>query len=522
VSDGAPYICPMHLLHLLACSPDAPKPEPVDEAFVLDDIPWEACDLYSEGGGPSAECATVQTPLRYDEPEGALIDVFVKRYRPAGGSGAQALWMLQGGPGASGHAYEALSEILATRFPDVDYIFPDHRGTGRSTRLGCSAEDADSPDGAYINDEEWDACQADAVARYGADLEAFSATNAANDLGILVGHMQRQSDQPQHVLGVSYGTYWAHRYLQLYPDQADGVILDSLAAPGLSLYRQDEDSHIAAQDFFDACGADSFCSSKLGEDPWAVAEGLMEDLNAGHCAEIAVPEEETHVLFRRAFASLLMNAALRTYIPAIVYRAERCSAEDIEALRVLMAVLTQEQPPNIEFELWGYVLTQNIIRSEFGEEPIPTAEQLEAIREGAVASRDITLMLAETLDWPAYAPDPYVGGWAETGTPMLMLQGGLDPATLREKALGYRDRYAGPHQTWVDFPTATHTTLSSSAFIDEVGELRSCGTRLMMAFVTDPEAELDTSCVELVEPLDFELTEVDYNRALFGTRDAWE
>ena len=31
------------------------------------------------------------------------------------------------------------------------------------------------------------------------------------------------------VLGVSYGTFLAHRYLQLYPAQADGVVLDSIA-----------------------------------------------------------------------------------------------------------------------------------------------------------------------------------------------------------------------------------------------------------------------------------------------------
>lgn len=516
-----PLVLPLPLL-APACAPTSKDSGSDDPPFVIDAIPWEACDLYSEGGGPAAECATVQTPLRYDEPGGAVIDVYLKRFRPEGGTGANAMWMLQGGPGASGRAFEGLSEVLATRFPDVDYIFPDHRGTGRSTRLTCSAEDEDSPDGRTIGDAEWDACQADAMSRYGEDLAAFSSTNAANDVGLLVDALRRETGQPQVVLGISYGTYWAHRYLQMFPEQADGVVLDSLAAPGLSLYRQDEDSNLAAEDFLDVCAADTFCSSKLGPDPWGVAVDMMDRIKTGHCAEIAVEGHDTHMLLRRGFASLLMDPFLRTYIPAIIYRADRCEEGDIEALQVLMGLLTQEQPESLEYELWGYVLTQNVVRSEFGEDPMPTVEELQEIRESAVASRDITIMLGETIDWPTYPADPFIGGWAETDTPVLMLQGGLDPATLLEKATGYRDRFQGQHQHWVEIPTATHTAIASSPFVDEIGESRSCGTRMVMAFTEDPTGELDTSCVDLVEPLDFTLTSTDYNLALFGTRDAWE
>lgn len=506
----------------VACAPAPSEPEVVPEPFVLDDIAWEDCDLYSAGGGPLAGCATVQTPLRYDDPDGDRVEVFVKRFRPEGGAGTTAMWMLQGGPGASGLAYEGLSEALATRFPDVDYYFPDHRGTGRSTRLTCASEDEGSPDGRVIGDAEWDACQADAIARYGDDLAAFSSTNAANDVGLLVDAVRRETGQPQIVLGISYGTYWAHRYLQLFPAQADGVVLDSLAAPGLSLYRQDEDANLTAQDLFDACGEDATCAAKLGADPWAVATDLVASLKAGHCAEIAVEGIDTAVVLRRAFGSLLMDPRLRTYLPAIVYRADRCEPRDVEALGVLMGLLTQEQPPSLELELWGYVLTQNVVRAEFGEDPMPTAAALADIRDGAVASRDITIMLGETLDWPAYPADPYVGAWADTDTPILMLQGGLDPATRLDKATPYRDHFTRPHQTWVTFPTATHTTLGSTPFVDEIGETRSCATRLMMAFAADPQREIDTGCVDQITPLDFSLPRTDYNRALFGTSDAWE
>lgn len=125
----------MNLLILACSAPTSGDSADTAPPFQLDSVEWEVCDLYSEGGGPEAGCAVVETPLDRDDPDGPTIEVFVKRYRPEGGTGANALWLLQGGPGASGYVFEGLSEVFATRFPDVDYYFPDHRGTGRSTRL---------------------------------------------------------------------------------------------------------------------------------------------------------------------------------------------------------------------------------------------------------------------------------------------------------------------------------------------------------------------------------------------------
>jgi pimeloyl-ACP methyl ester carboxylesterase len=494
-------------------APDAPPPA----------VTWEPCPLHSEGNGPDAECATVATPLDLRRPEGPTIDVFVKRYRPKGGRGLRALWMLQGGPGASGYAFEGLSEVMATRFPDVDYYMPDHRGTGRSTRLTCAAQEGDGTEGGIaIPEAEWPACIAAVRAQWGDRLAAFNPTNAANDLGVLIAATRREG-QPVFVFGVSYGTYWAHRYLQLHPRQADGVAFDSVAPPGTSLYRQDEDANEAARDFFRACGADPFCAERLGPDPWATAERLFARLRDGHCAEAAVPAAPTRTLLRRAFGSMLMDPGLRAYIPAVVRRATRCEPRDVSALRVFLRAVSTEQPPDENLRLWGWVLTHNIINSEFNEAPPPTVAQLEAIREGAVASRDVTAGLQLTLGrWPTYALDAYANRYADTTTPLLFLQGGLDPATLLRKARPMRERFARPHQTWVEFPTATHTAIASSPFVDEVGESRSCGTRLLMRFIENPTAPLDTGCVARVRPLDFTLPRTDLNQALFGTRDAWE
>lgn len=507
---------------LAGCSSSTPETTPPPDSDAGAPPPvvqWTPCPLHVEGTGPTVECATIQTPLDAKNPSGPTIDMFVKRYKPKGGKSLRAVWFLQGGPGASGYVFEGLSEQIATKFPDVDFYMPDHRGTGKSTRLGCAVQEAsDSEGGIAITDAEWPACLADVKAREGSRLPFFNVTNAANDLGVMIARTQPEG-QPVFVYGVSYGTYWAHRYLQLYPNQANGVVFDSIFPQGGSLARQDADANEAAKDFFAVCGKDTFCSGKLGTDPWPRVEALFAKLKSGHCSAIAIPEIPTYVLFRRAFGSLLMDPNLRGYIPAFVYRLDRCEPRDIDALKILVTNLTQEQPESEMIRQWSWIVTYNIMMSELWETPSPTAADLQLIRENAVASRDVTLgMELHIGNWPTYTPDNYSKTWATSTTPLLFLQGGLDPATLLRKAREVKSHFTGPNQHWVEIPTATHTVIGSST----TSEKRSCGTRIMMNFIENPTAALDTSCISTVVPIDFVGTRKEYNGALLGTSDAWE
>ena len=60
------------LVSVACTSSDTEDSSAADTAapFALADIEWAACDLYTEGGGPDAECATVHPPLRVDDPDG--------------------------------------------------------------------------------------------------------------------------------------------------------------------------------------------------------------------------------------------------------------------------------------------------------------------------------------------------------------------------------------------------------------------------------------------------------------------
>ena len=385
--------------------------------------------------------------------------------------------------------------------------------------LGCPAEETkDSEGGLTITEAEWGKCLPAMIARHGDELRFYDTTQAANDLGLAIERVNT-TGQPTIVLGVSYGTTWAHRYLQLFPKQASGVVLDSMLVPGGSLARQDADSDEAARDLMETCRMNAFCTGKLGPDPWAKAQAVIAKLKAGHCPAIARPDMPTHVRFRQTFPGFLMDPRFRAFIPSIVYRLDRCAPNDEAALKNLVAVLTQEQPESEMLKQWGWGLTYNIIFSEHWEDPAPSAAELAEIRERAVASRDITEMMSKLYDkWPRYTPDPSTRAYAETDVPMLMLQGGLDPATLLRKARPIKEHFTRPNQTWVEVPSAGHTVFGSS--MTRGG--RNCGLGMVMAFVQDPKAAVDTRCVDDVPPLDFENPGREYASALLGTTDAWE
>ena len=504
-------------------TPDAPDAA-VDGPSAPEPISWSTCPLHTEGGTPSAECATVPVPLRASEPNGETIEVFVKRFRPANGKASRALWMLQGGPGGSGYVFEGISKAIATKYPDVEFYIPDHRGTGKSTKLTCTAQAPGSEGGIGIAPSEWPACLAENQQWWGEKLSAFSTTNAANDIGVLIDRTRREG-QPVFVYGVSYGTYWANRYLQLYPKQADGVIMDSIAAPGSSLARQDEDANEAARLLLDLCAKDAGCAAKVGADPWAKAQALVAKLGTGHCADATPPAGLTmHQAVRLAFGTMLMYPHLRGYIPAAIHRLDRCAANDVTAMKTFFAALYGDpdeggEPgePDEMMKGWGWVLSNNITFSELWESPPPTSETLAIIRDTAVATREITAGLPELhASWPRYV-DPLAPAWAETETPILMLAGGLDPATLFQKQLGARDHFRGPNQHFIEIPSATHTVIASSA----TKANRSCGTMIMMSFLENPQDKPDTSSLADVVPLSFDGDAATTN-ALFGTSSPWD
>lgn len=117
--------------------------------------------------------------------------------------------------------------------------------------------------------------------------------------------------------------------------------------------------------------------------------------------------------------------------------------------------------------------------------------------------------------------DPLSWHWAQTETPMLMLQGGLDIYSPIEYAEQWPQHFFGENQHFILFADATHDTSGYGTRVSNDVYAESCGLNLLVAFFKDPAGPLDTSCTQQVKGLDFGGNPQITNYFL-GTSNAWD
>lgn len=483
-------------------------------------LTWSACNLFTDGPQYDAECATVEVPLRWEDPSAGTIELFVKRL-PAIHERRGTLWILDGGPGGGGIGPESFAYMIsAAGESGLDILVPHHRGTGQSTKLECAAADPASEGGIAITVAEWPACIEELQAKWRGDLAAFSTTEAARDLAALIDAVKEPGDQT-FVMGGSYGTYLANRYLLLAPNQATGVILDSICPPDrCNLDQFDVLFDQVASTFLAQCGADAECSAHLGADPRNRLEALYRSLDEGHCPAIAAAGLDRRKL-RTVLGQLLTDWNNRLAIAPVIYRLERCDPADVDAVTHLLraAFGSPDDPVGPFLEAWSFPLQDNITFSELWTDPAPAPDALAAAADATLISEGVTMDDAQVFPlWPRYPRDEYDGIWAQVDVPMLMMNGDLDPATPIDIAQRAREHFRGEHQTFVTMPRSPHSVLTGSPISADGA---TCGMKLVLDFLADPLRPLDTSCKDAVFPVRFAGAPWLAER-LFGVADMWE
>ena len=507
---------------VVACSdegrpgPPSDEPEPT-RTPPAHDLAWSTCSLLTGGSDSEAECAVTDLPLIGGDPDGPTIGVFVKRYSRTRTPRGQ-LWLLNGGPGGSSVDFEGVLSLFLDAAPDLEVYLIDHRGTGRSGRLNCGdlGPVPENPTLASIQ-EHWSSCLDEIDEKWGPGLQGLSTTEAARDLGTLIGRSRHELEEV-YVYGVSYGTYWAQRYLQLYPDQADGIILDSICPPGECelISRFDESFDEVGRKLLEQCATLSSCAQRLGQDPRGFLENLYQKLDQGYCSEVGLSRRT----FRQLLATMLMYVGLRDYIPATIFRLDRCEPADVSAIDSLMAYLDSEL--NLPDPYGSEVLTFHIGLSELVQDPPPSYEDTVSHVEGLLFSLGVGPEFAALFDrWPRYQRDEYAGAFANTNIPMLMMSGEFDPQTPPEVSAPAQEHFVAAHQTYVSVPWSAHTVLTQSP-VDDIENVETCGMLLIGQFLADPTLPLDTSCTNRVVGLDFDGHGPIATGSLFEQVDTWD
>ena len=243
---------------------DEPTTTTAGGEWTPEPIEWDAC------GG--VECATLDVPLDYANPDADQIELYVAR-TPASGKRIGALFVNPGGPGASAAEY---AELLPSVLPDditehFDIVGVDPRGVGGSSPITCGMSPAelygvdptfeDTQDkAAYVEvSEEY---VEDCGAKYSEVLPHLGTRDVARDMDAVRAAM---GDEQLSYLGYSYGTVIGQVYADLFPDRVRSMVLDGVVEPGLTgLESADEQAagfETALARFAEACDGDPGCGT---------------------------------------------------------------------------------------------------------------------------------------------------------------------------------------------------------------------------------------------------------------------
>ncbi len=358
-----------------------------------------------------ARCMTVQVPLHHAKPDGEALSLFVRRIpaqQPAARRGE--VWLLSGGPGEAGASLYTSIPAYQQAFPGYDLIIPDHRGTGRSSRICPEQEAVNSAEGTGLAGDEWGPCIGAMYADV-ARTSAFSITEAAKDLSQLIS---QQRGQGQVLLyGVSYGTQLALRMLQVAPVPLDGLVLDGLVPPEAT-----EEWDLSRRTAL----VDQVGRQALGADNVAAYKALL----AGS-TEAAWIEQVPGGDLRRFFAALLSFPELRDRIPQLVKDLSDNDARSLQAAvtdwKRLLGELGQngnDQP--------ALPLVMLIAASENNARPDLSKETVAAEAKDALFVSPLPALLVDS-PVPTYPKDAAFGKSPATLPRTLVVQGTLDQST---------------------------------------------------------------------------------------------
>ena len=442
---------------------------------------------------------------------------------------------LTGGPGEAATPAASLAGLLFARvLQHRDVIFFDQRGTGYSQpNLYCPPLATDRrlgtiPVGALQEEQRLAALQQEldrsiacgqAYQQAGVDLTTYNTPeNAADieDLRRALGYGQL------NLLGGSYGTRLALEALRFRPATIRSAVLDSLAPPPFNFQVEGPASFDRSlMGLFAACDADAACGAAYpnGLARW---DALFARLNAQPVQlplyNLASGElldylpingwDLTQVVFQASYSTRLLPL-----LPSIVSQAY---AGDYTTLSTMVSALygpggaRPALPPiaqsmNVAFQCaddMPFVTADDFIRVRSQH---PRAQPLSGFVIFNEGYQEICASLGLGTDTPAFANQPVT-----SDVPALVIAGELDPVTPAQQA--YDTAATLSRSTVVVYPRGGHgPSFGSPCLMDAVA-----------AFLENPTATPDTSCIAAEAPLPFtSLDTAQATLAQLSTERSW-
>ena len=437
----------------------------------------------------SVSCGVVQRALDPARPDGPKIDIhYVVAPAMARRKLPDPVFVLAGGPGQSATQIAPTVLALLNRLNNRrDIVFVDQRGTGRSAPLECDdpqrealADQADPDRQFKLLMQCKSALLKLPYIRAESDLGFFTTTLAMQDLDAV----RRQLGAEQiDLVGASYGTRAGLEYLRAFPGAVRRAVLDGVAPPDMALPASySTDGQAAFDALLAACEAEPACRRDhpaLRAQWAALLTSLPKQVTAPHPL---TGRDETFTLTREmllaAVRGPLYGPALAAALPAAISAAAQGRYEGIVGLGAIGSSRK------------GVKLAMGMHFSVVCAEDVPRLAD-SADRPGLDFGSEFTAMYRRMCTaWPrGDVPAAFYGVGPSRG-PVLLLSGGLDPATPPRH--GERvARSLGPMARHVVVPNAGHGVMP-------IGCMRDVVYQFIDAADDKDAMAVDASCVNAI------------------------
>ena len=455
-------------------------------------------DAAAELGGEGIECGYLVVPERRDRSDSRLLRLAVailpsRAEEPL----PDPVLYLHGGPG--GYAVASPSSWLESPLRDERrLILLDQRGAGLSEPSLCpdlGLHDFRVMAGDHLPGDEIEGRKAvalrcrDALLEQGIDLGAWNSTTSAQD----IGDLRRVLDiEEWNLFGVSYGTRLALAVMRATGGEGlRSVILDSTYPPWAPAWdTKTPDFARALHEFFTACEEDEACAEAFPDLRRRTREGLAELEKRPLRSEVdnaeVLPDgllvsnaQDGAIAIHQLLYASHTYAGLPVLLDAMEKR-ERGLARNLADLMTLRA-LSLSRATNLIVECYERAPFQDRARQARYGKADPLLHRLHTYFD---ADYDIC------SEWSDRAATAREVRPVRVDVPTLVFGGRYDPITPPD--WGERTSRTLPDARFIEFP------VGHGAY-----RTHECPREIASAFVEDPTATLDDSCIARMEPIEF-------------------
>lgn len=468
---------------------------PVASPVVNTPVFEESSCMYDPPAGLTAEdvlCGWMTGPMYpgSDRPETVTLPV-IKVLAVTDTPAQEPLVILLGGPGQDMSAVLPMfgDELPLWRFmlDRQDVILFDQRGMGQSTpSLACGFEQEGTP--------ESDMAIGLSLMRCGADLQASGINPAAftttmNTADIESIRLAMQYDQVD-LYGISYGSKLALSAVRDYPDSIRSTIIASpLPLENNPFADQTIGFDNALELLWEECAADGECAvanpdpagdfvratDRLKTEPMTIT---TTNPTTGDTMELKVDNYQfLQIVYLGVFIGplapmlpYLMTSVANGDASVLQMTGEYLLIDGGLSLGALFTYFCQDEVPfNSSEETTSAITAKNL------QDPLTDGSWISLADQTYLICRMWKFPAAESIENEAVMSDE----------PLLILTGAFDPITPASNGPIVAANF--PHGQWVNFTDQGHDPAS---FVPE------CSGPMILGFLDDPMAEVDSSCAQ--------------------------